>query len=107
MKKYLENAKNLMKEVASEFKKFLKMRKGEYQIDISLEKIKKDCGIKESEEIPNNFFNTHDVIIYPSIKNDLLFSVGILASSDVCEYQNNTIPRIGLIKFDLDTLISY
>ena len=56
-----------MNEVALEFKKFLKMRKGEYEAIAESEQIKDSCSIDEFEDIQKNFFNSHDIIIYPMI----------------------------------------
>ena len=99
----IKNAKKLMNEVASEFKKFLKMRRYNFKFTKPLEDIKEFCSIKESEEIPENFFITKDIIIYPLIKQ--LDGNG-LAESSCCVNQNDIIPRIGFIRFDPDTLLS-
>ena len=99
----LENAKKLFKEVALEFKKFLKMKKFEVILDKTLEEIKQSCEIEESEEIPENFFNSQDIIIYPLIDQ---LETGVLAQSSYCMLQGKIIPRFGFIIIDKDTLLS-
>ncbi len=93
-----ERSKRLLNEAVSEFKKFLKVKQTEYKVDIPLEEIKQNCSLKESEEIPENFFNTHDIIIYPLI--NFYLKGETLAGANVCVYQNNKIPRIGYIMFN-------
>ena len=93
--------KNIIKDTAKEFKKFLQVVHKDYSLGNKTSSIIQGCGLTGVSKNYQNFLIDNDLIIFPSLTDQ--FNSSTLAGAAYCIYDSKTgkiVPKGGILKIN-------